>query len=729
MPDPVKATVPQVPSTPAPQVDTQSTPNNAPLMPPTNDMPMTPGVAKQTPVTPPLAPAKPGSFYEHLSHAFAGALMGTASDLTGGDTVTTGYDNSKTDPKTGGPLAITRPATAHDRIAKIAGAALRGLAAGAQSTSQDPSNPGGAAFGAGFQAQNQFTQKQDLLKRQQSAEQYKTDQETLLRRGEIARNNALTTQVYLGNLKTTNDLNPSYAEYSAIYDAARKSPELQGHVSEITGTELQDAVKKDPNFLSNHMVKPLGLAPTMGPDGPLMHEDGITPMQHMRYGVIDGTKDGMMPVTPELEGVINQYGGKLLGSKPKVGDTIPLDKFIPMMNALDTEKLNVINGWQQSTVGTTADGKTPVEINAYNRESRPLQTITAANKEALDKGILTKAQADEAEGKAAESRANAAVLMGGVGGNNPEAWRSQPDIQHAIDALPASAKAVVNTVNPVNIRPLIMVANGDMKITDAFPSNPRKGTGLLSTSQAAAYIPFFNPQYSEHYFTDVQNIRNDFTSHAPNSSGVSVTSFNNFLNHSAEVLDMSGQLTRSGSPWVGKTLNEIHSQGMGEPGVGNLDTAIMAARNEWQTFIHNGHAPTADETKAGETLMNDSSTPAMIAGALRVMGNQAIGRMDSINQKYKTVTGTDYPNLITPMGKTSAGKIGLDVSAYKSGGQIPGAPVQATPSGPDPSTHPHRNAPNGTLVFQMPDNTVQDAAGNKYDPKTLAPLQPTQGAQ
>lgn len=667
------------------------------------------------------APPPPGSFYSHLSHAFMGAVLG---GLSGGNDKVTGYDPSTTDPKTGGPTAITRPKTTHEKLSEIAGAALRGLAAGSTSRSQDPTNPGGTAFGSGSTAQHTHDQQQDLLKRQQSAEEYKTTQDALLRRGEIARNNALTTQAYLGNLKATNDLDPHFAENSAIIDAARKSPELEGHVKEITGSELKAAVSADPNFLSNHIARPLGLAPTTNEDGPLLHEDGITPMQHMRYGIIDGTKDGNMPVTPQLEAYIEQYGGKLLGSKPKVGDNIPIEKFIPMLNALDTEKMNTTGGWQQSTVGMSADGKTPVEINGYNHGlTRPLQTITADNAEKLQKGSLSKAQADEAEGKAAESRATAAALMGGVGGNDPNLWRQLPEVQGALAGMPPAAQAIMKTVNPVNIRPLMLVANGDAKLNDEFPASPRPKTGQMSASQASAYLQFFNPKYNEQLFGNKQNLMKDFLGSGSQTSGGAISQFNNFLNHSAEVIDASNALARNNSPWLQKPLNEIQSKGLGVPGVGNLNTAIMAARNEWQTFIHNGHAPTAEETAAGTTLMNDSSTPAQIAGALGVMGKQAIGRLDTVNEKWKTLMGTDYPNLVTPMGRTSAGKVGVDVSAYKSGGMMPGAPAQP-PAGPDPSTHPHKTAADGkTVVFKMEDGTIRDAQGQQYDPNKLVPLQ------
>jgi hypothetical protein len=73
--------------------------------------------------------------------------------------------------------------------------------------------------------------------------------------------------------------------------------------------------------------------------------------------------------------------------------------------------------------------------------------------------------------------------------------------------------------------------------------------------------------------------------------------------------------------------------------------------------------------------MDDSSNPSQIAGVLGEMGKQAIGRLDQINEGYKTITHRDWPNLVPPMARQSAINLGLGsaISKYKTGGTLRGA--------------------------------------------------------
>jgi len=122
----------------------------------------------------------------------------------------------------------------------------------------------------------------------------------------------------------------------------------------------------------------------------------------------------------------------------------------------------------------------------------------------------------------------------------------------------------------------------------------------------------------------------------------------------------------------------------GEPGVPEMMTAIAAARSEWSHFIESGHKPDADQAKYAEILMNENSSPAAIMGVLGVMGSQAVGRLDQINETYKTVMGVDYPNLITQSGRAAANELGLShaIQQYQTGGTISGGNAQKAPVTP-----------------------------------------------
>jgi hypothetical protein len=181
-----------------------------------------------------------------------------------------------------------------------------------------------------------------------------------------------------------------------------------------------------------------------------------------------------------------------------------------------------------------------------------------------------------------------------------------------------------------------------------------------------------NPNWSDALYPAYKKVLMDY---ATGKEGHNIRSFGQFLVHSADLKEVSGQLQRNNSPWLNKPLNALRSDGLGDPNVVRMLAAVEAARQEWTTFINSGYAPDEAQNARAHILMDDTKNPSQIMGALGVMGDQAIGRLDQLNEGFKAAAdGDDYPNLIPPMALEAGKKLGLGakMQKYKSGGTYAG---------------------------------------------------------
>jgi hypothetical protein len=275
----------------------------------------------------------------------------------------------------------------------------------------------------------------------------------------------------------------------------------------------------------------------------------------------------------------------------------------------------------------------------------------------------------EAESAGREHLANASMIGQSIG--NPQAVIQSPEFKQLLSTLPPDSQTKLLSAPPKDIAAILTAAHGDADAKSLFPQRVYAKAGQLSYEDAVGYIKAANPGWTAELAPTVQKLQNDFT---VGTQGQAIRSFNQFFSHAAELKDVSDQLVRTNSPLLNMPLNKITDKMLGKAGVPELKTALAAARDEWQTFIKSGKAMDKQESDANSTIMNDKSNLGQIAGVLGVMGTQAVGRLDPINEEWRTVRGTDYPNLITPRGRDAINKLGLanQIQQYKTGGTLQG---------------------------------------------------------
>jgi hypothetical protein len=594
-----------------------------------------------------------------------------------------------------------------DKVRRIFGAMGEGLSAGSQ---VEPRKSGLANIlagaGAGFGAEQTKEKSEDLLKRKQAEDEFEKEQQAMLHKHEIARQNALTLSTYFANKKAANDMNPVFGQNESLYNAVRSSPELGGHATEMSDTQVEQEEKKDSNFTQTHIIKPLGWAPEMDADGKQVMgtdaEGNPVPKFFMRMAVIDGTKDGKVQVTPEMAADLKQYGpmARIPNAETiKAGDAYSLQELIPVMNKVDEQRKAVLEGWQHSELGWVEDpqhpGKEiPVETNKtippnMPGRTRPLTVKPMALEAEEGKTALEKAQAFEAAAKGKEALANATLTAQlAILGNDKN---SIPAYMDAISKLPQSSQAILRNVPPAQQLALLKVANADADLNKVFPTRTTKGSGQLDAAHATTLVSLLNPKWTEGLFQTKATAAKSF---ADGEDGKAIQSFNQFFVHADDARMASERLQRTNSPWLNVPILTIKTQAMGQPGVPSLMAAIQQARSEWQTFIKNGHAADLADTEQSRQILSDKSSPAQVLDALKEMGKGGIGRLDQIDAKWRRTWGGHYQGLISSSGRDAINNLGLGdmIKDYPVEGQMPMFGVQPPadakmPTGPDATTH------------------------------------------
>jgi len=198
-----------------------------------------------------------------------------------------------------------------------------------------------------------------------------------------------------------------------------------------------------------------------------------------------------------------------------------------------------------------------------------------------------------------------------------------------------------------------------------------------------AKIKQINPQFDPGVVKNKVKFLGEFTD--PNGkTAMGIDAANTFFQHGANLLDLTKSYRTSDIKLLNTPINKL-ADAFGDAKYTDYSTALGVVRSEYTNAIKAGFAPQVEDSKEGRDIMSDSSTPAQVEAAVKRMGHNVLARVDSKGESFKTNMGSAYPNLITPAGAEAASKIRLNVSKYRSGGQI-GKPGSGGPaSSPAPA--------------------------------------------
>lgn len=413
---------------PAPQPEPTSTvsaPTN--LQPPPAPAPTAPSRPPMQPSVPPVQTEEnktPGQFFKHLSHSFAGAILGS---LAGPAPVDYTVDAS------GKTVATPRPDSTASRLRRLAESALIGLAAGSRvPPERNRAAAWGAGLGAGAEAGIGRAQQQDLLKRQQAQQDYEAQEKAKMDNAVRAMHLASTYSLWQKAMLEEQDHDPERQKNMDIVTAARdyigRNPATEMSVDIVSPEQAKAihdqeiaALKNDPAHGTKLSVMlPLGMTQAKDADGkPLFEQDGATPKQVGQVAVIKG--GDKIPIPQSFVDDAMEYGslaGIAGADRLTTGQEIPIASFLTMDAKLNAAKRQEIDGWKNAKVLKRPDG-TEVLVNSVTGKVREAPSTSGAQpalnlqkiQDELNKGVTGERAAEIAAGLQTQidDAANAAI--------------------------------------------------------------------------------------------------------------------------------------------------------------------------------------------------------------------------------------------------------------------------------------------------------------------------------
>jgi hypothetical protein len=210
-----------------------------------------------------------------------------------------------------------------------------------------------------------------------------------------------------------------------------------------------------------------------------------------------------------------------------------------------------------------------------------------------------------------------------------------------------------------------------------YQLNPEKLFGLRGQQRAnfMAALLQQDPTWSMAKYKSKFDTVQDFS--PSGKVGEQIRALNTFAGHAADAMGLVDTLRNTGSPLINAPMNKV-AEALGNDKIGPFNTAMMAAKEEYQNFLKGGHAATKEEIERVEKLGSASSTPAVNQAILKQMSQTVLIRAGSLNGSYKGTMGTDFPNMFTPEGAQAMVKLGHpEVSKFGVAGAV-GGPAAAT---------------------------------------------------
>jgi hypothetical protein len=483
---------------------------------------------------------------------------------------------------------------------------------------------------------------------------------------------------------------------------------LPQRLSMMAAEDRNNFIKAGQEF-SDQQLQRLALYKHLGADIHDMHvADGGDPFANMGKDQADMlTKGGWFAVYNGEQG--DKFGFPFLNAQQLAATPLTEDVTIPSAYAWDAKKGQMVATETQTLQkgkGTLLDvvvGNMAGDMMYDRAMGRGMQSAKMAGEEAGTQEKLAQGRAQDAT--ASMNMALSRLYGAGTAPGTVSAVLPQ-FLQSIKTNLPQPVQAMIDRFSP-NDQALILRGAYGFVDPATFPNQLRKGSlgPMVTRAEFEGIANLVNPPtavgggYNSGLFDNMNKTQQWMTT---GDGGASIRSFGQFLQHADTAKQVSNTYQRSNSPLWNATLNDVRTKFKGQAGALELETAVTAARHEWNTMINSGYKPDADAQKNADVLLNDNSTVAQINGVLGLMGEQASVRLGEINDTWKVAShGQNWPSLLDPSAYKAAVDLGLGdiVSKYPTGGDTATGPIFSSQN-PPPTVKPGVVPPGKTPLWQ-----------------------------
>jgi hypothetical protein len=246
-----------------------------------------------------------------------------------------------------------------------------------------------------------------------------------------------------------------------------------------------------------------------------------------------------------------------------------------------------------------------------------------------------------------------------------------------------------------------------------YTAKPEQMSSLRKNQRAALYkavdernktLPP-DQQWSSSKYQQRYEEQQDIASNKPNTKGAQIQSLDQFGKHVAQANRRIVGLQNTNSPWLNKPLNEIKQGTQGYPEATALIFDANATKDEFLTFINNGHVPATDEEKKVADTITGAKTASELQAAFREMMHLVIARGSALNDSYYRIMGTNIPKMMTDDTKTIIRQFGFNPDDVQSPEKT--TSLSANVNAPSEMKRPPvpNNKPANSVYMKGPDGT------------------------
>jgi hypothetical protein len=164
------------------------------------------------------------------------------------------------------------------------------------------------------------------------------------------------------------------------------------------------------------------------------------------------------------------------------------------------------------------------------------------------------------------------------------------------------------------------------------------------------------------------NMYKDYSGGQKTPTGKQLVSFDNYLGHSAALLDAEGRLESktlglTHSPVLNMTLKEIGNQLTDDKDWSAYTAALEPVKHEIENFLAAGYATKSEDVANMNALLSDKLPLRQVKSVIRQLADTADVRLKGLGQAYVNTMGTTYPHLMSTDAQNALKRMGIDSKA------------------------------------------------------------------